>query len=255
MKTKRYLVQGFLLLLCSLTAMAGSPSEGTQHPQEPQKQNGKRPRIQTSASEKEIVFKPVAGQRQTVVNDSPKKKEMKKESRQPKTKVSRQRKVSERYMALKTNIAYDAIAVPNLAFEIQCSKHISVELPVMFSGWDISSEHAVRTFAIQPEGRWWLNKAGTGHFFGVHAHMAFFNVKWDENRYQDTGRPLLGAGVSYGYKLPLSRHWGAEFTLGAGYANMKYNTYYNIDNGAQIETRSRNYWGITRLGLSLSYHF
>ena len=26
MKTKRYLVQGFLLLLCSLTAMAGSPS-------------------------------------------------------------------------------------------------------------------------------------------------------------------------------------------------------------------------------------
>ena len=120
MKTKRYLVQGFLLLLCSLTAMAGSPSEGTQHPQEPQKQNGKRPRIQTSASEKEIVFKPVTGQGQTVVNDSPKKKEAKKESRQPKTKVSRQRKVSERYMALKTNIAYDAIAVPNLAFEIQC---------------------------------------------------------------------------------------------------------------------------------------
>ena len=153
MKTKRYLVQGFLLLLCSLTAMAGSPSEGTQHPQEPQKQNGKRPRIQTSASEKEIVFKPVTGQGQTVVNDSPKKKEAKRESRQPKTKVSRQRKVSERYMALKTNIAYDAIAVPNLAFEIQCSKHISVELPVMFSGWDISSEHAVRTFAIQPEGR------------------------------------------------------------------------------------------------------
>ena len=79
MKTKRYLVQGFLLLLCSLTAMAGSPSEGTQHPQEPQKQNGKRPRIQTSASEKEIVFKPVTGQGQTVVNDSPKKKEAKKE--------------------------------------------------------------------------------------------------------------------------------------------------------------------------------
>ena len=144
MKTKRYLVQGFLLLLCSLTAMAGSPSEGTQHPQEPQKQNGKRPRIQTSASEKEIVFKPVTGQGQTVVNDSPKKKEAKRESRQPKTKVSRQRKVSERYMALKTNIAYDAIAVPNLAFEIQCSKHISVELPVMFSGWDISSEPYLR---------------------------------------------------------------------------------------------------------------
>ena len=144
-------------------------------------------------------------------------------------KKPQQKTASERYMALKTNIAYDAIAVPNLAFEMQFSKHISVELPVMFSGWDISDKHAVRTFAVQPEGRWWLEKAGTGHFFGVHAHMALFNVKWDENRYQSTDRPLLGAGVSYGYKLPFSRHWGAEFTLGAGYANMKYNTYYNID--------------------------
>lgn len=236
MKTKRYLVQGFLLLLCSMTAMA--------------QQVEKRPRIQTSASEKEIVFKPVAEAGKTNVTKDSQKKRTEKPKKEP-----RQKKVSERYMALKTNIAYDAIAVPNLAFEIQCSKHISVELPVMFSGWDISSEHAVRTFAIQPEGRWWLKNAGAGHFFGVHAHMALFNVKWDENRYQDTGRPLLGAGVSYGYKLPFSRHWGAEFTLGAGYANMKYDTYYNIDNGAKIETKSRNYWGITRVGLSLSYQF
>lgn len=236
MKTKRYLVQGFLLLLCSMTAMA--------------QQVEKRPRIQTSASEKEIVFKPVAEAGKTNAAKDSQKKVAEKPKKEP-----RQKKVSGRYMALKTNIAYDAIAVPNLAFEIQCSKHISVELPVMFSGWDISSEHAVRTFAIQPEGRWWLKKAGTGHFFGVHAHMALFNVKWDENRYQNTGRPLLGAGVSYGYKLPFSRHWGAEFTLGAGYANMKYDTYYNIDNGAKIETKSRNYWGITRVGLSLSYHF
>lgn len=236
MKTKRYLVQGFLLLLCSMTAMA--------------QQVEKRPRIQTSASEKEIVFKPVVEAGKTNAAKDSQKKGTEKPKKEP-----RQKKVSGRYMALKTNIAYDAIAVPNLAFEIQCSKHISVELPVMFSGWDISSEHAVRTFAIQPEGRWWLKKAGTGHFFGVHAHMALFNVKWDENRYQNTGRPLLGAGVSYGYKLPFSRHWGAEFTLGAGYANMKYDTYYNIDNGAKIETKSRNYWGITRVGLSLSYHF
>ena len=236
MKTKRYLVQGFLLLLCSMTALA--------------QQVEKRPRIQTSASEQEIVFKPVTEAGKANAAKDSQKKVVEKSKKEP-----RQKKAIERYIALKTNIAYDAIAVPNLAFEIQCSKHISVELPVMFSGWDISSEHAVRTFAIQPEGRWWLKKAGTGHFFGVHAHMALFNVKWDENRYQSINRPLLGAGVSYGYKLPFSRHWGAEFTLGAGYANMQYDTYYNIDNGAKIETKNRNYWGITRVSLSLSYQF
>ena len=51
-------------------------------------------------------------------------------------------------------------------------------------------------------------------------------------------RDRLGAGISYGYKLPLSKHWGAEFNLGVGYANMKYNTYYNVDNGAQLDTGS-----------------
>ncbi len=253
MKTKRYLVQGFLLLLCSMTAIAASPSEEPQHPQTPLKQEGKRPRIQTSATEKEIVFKPNAETGKTNTPQSAGKSPKETAGKSP--KKPRQKKNSERYMALKTNIAYDAIAIPNLAFEIQCSKHISVELPVMFCGWDISKEHAVRTFTIQPEGRWWIEKAGTGHFFGVHAHLSLFNVKWDENRYQNTDRPLLGAGISYGYKLPFSKHWGAEFFLGAGYANMKYNIYYNIDNGALIETKSRNYWGITRIGLSLSYHF
>lgn len=170
-------------------------------------------------------------------------------------KTSKPASSLQRYIALKTNVAYDAAALANLAFEIQCSKHISVELPIVCSFWDISQKHAVRTVAIQPEGRWWLRQAGAGHFFGLHANIAWFNVKWQDNRYQTNGQPLLGAGISYGYLLPLSKHWGAEFTLGAGYAHAKYNTYYNIDNGAQMDTKSLNYWGITRIGLSLSYRF
>ena len=90
---------------------------------------------------------------------------------------------------------------------------------------------------------------------GLHAHVGWFNVKWNRDRYQDADRPLLGAGVSYGYLLPLGGHWAGEFTLGAGYANMKYDTYYNIDNGARIDTRTKNYWGITRMGLSIVYRF
>ena len=78
---------------------------------------------------------------------------------------------------------------------------------------------------------------------------------WNRDRYQDADRPLLGAGVSYGYLLPLGGHWAGEFTLGAGYANMKYDTYYNIDNGARIDTRTKNYWGITRMGFSIVYRF
>lgn len=162
---------------------------------------------------------------------------------------------SDRYIALKANVPFAAVAIQNLALEVQCHEHISVDFPVMWSISDLDPKHAVRTFALQPEGRWWTGTVGKGHFFGLHAHVAWFNLKWEEDRYQSQKRPLLGAGISYGYKLPLSEHWGAEFNIGAGYANMKYNTYYNIENGAKIDTRIRNYWGITRLGLSLVYRF
>lgn len=162
---------------------------------------------------------------------------------------------SSRYLAVKTNLAAWAGTIMNLAADVQVSEHFSVELPVLWCPWYVSSEHAVKTFTIQPEARYWLSKPGKGHFFGVHAHVGWFNVKWNRDRYQDTDRPLLGAGISYGYLLPFNAHWAGEFTLGAGYANMRYDTYYNMDNGARIDTRTKNYWGITRVGLSVVYRF
>lgn len=160
-----------------------------------------------------------------------------------------------RYLGVKTNLAAWAGTILNIAADVQVGKHISVELPLLWCPWYVGSKHAVKTFTIQPEARYWLSKPGEGHFFGVHAHVGWFNVKWNRDRYQDTDRPLLGAGISYGYLLPFNERWAAEFTLGAGYANMRYDTYYNIDNGARIDTRTKNYWGITRVGLSVVYRF
>nr|WP_231590072.1 DUF3575 domain-containing protein [Bacteroides acidifaciens] len=160
-----------------------------------------------------------------------------------------------RYLGVKTNLAAWTGTIMNIAADVQVGKHLSVELPILWCPWHISGKHAVKTFTLQPEARYWLSKPGSGHFFGLHAHVGWFNVKWDRDRYQDADRPLLGTGVSYGYLLPLGGHWAGEFTLGAGYANMRYDTYYNIDNGARIDTRTKNYWGITRVGLSIVYRF
>lgn len=160
-----------------------------------------------------------------------------------------------RYIALKTNLAAWVGTVLNASFEAQVGSRFSIDFPVMWCPWHIGDRRSVRTFALQPEARYWLSRPGEGHFFGLHAHAAWFNVRWKDDRYQDTGRPLLGAGLSYGYLLPLGGRWSGEFTLGAGYANMRYDTYYNIDNGARIDTRTKNYWGITRVGVSLVYRF
>lgn len=170
-------------------------------------------------------------------------------------KKKQRSKKPERYIALKSNVPFQALSIHNLAVEVQVHKQVTVDFPVMWSISDIERKHAVRGIAFQPEGRWWLKETGAGHFFGIHTHVAWFNLKWEDTRYQTDKRPLLGAGISYGYKLPLSAHWGAEFNIGAGYANMKYDTFYNIENGAQLDTRIRHYWGITRAGISLVYRF
>lgn len=210
--------------------------------------------------EQEIKEEVQQKEQQVVQAVEPVQQEVKSEPEQPDQPMQTDELVSvsqtsSRYVAVKTNLAAWAGTILNLAADVQVSEHFSVELPVLWCPWYVSSKHAVKTFTIQPEGRYWLARPGEGHFFGVHAHIGWFNVKWNRDRYQDTSRPLLGAGISYGYLLPLGEHWAGEFTLGAGYANLKYNTYYNIGNGARIDTRTKNYWGITRVGISVVYRF
>ncbi len=210
--------------------------------------------------EQEIKEEVQQKEQQVVQAVEPVQQEVKSEPEQPDQPMQTDESVSapqtsSRYVAVKTNLAAWAGTIMNLAADVQVSEHFSVELPVLWCPWHVSSKHAVKTFTIQPEGRYWLARPGKGHFFGVHAHIGWFNVKWNRDRYQDTSRPLLGAGISYGYLLPLGEHWAGEFTLGAGYANLKYNTYYNIGNGARIDTRTKNYWGITRVGISVVYRF
>lgn len=251
---KRQIAWGVLLTLCLNYALEGWA-------QQPLK-----PRIQTSASPEETVFKP-AGQKESI-KETPSKdavtvkkgkavavKKEKATTPKDKRKENTSSDLSSRYWALKTNLPADIFAIHNLAIEMQISQKLSIELPVYWSLWEIEQEHGIRGVGFQPEVRWWTDAAGKGHYVGCHAHVAWYNIKWNENRYQDTGRPLLGAGLSYGYKLPLTEHWGAEFTLGLGYTNLKYNVYYNLDNGAKIDSRIRHYWGLTRIGASLVYCF
>lgn len=171
------------------------------------------------------------------------------------TTVSRAERAT-RYSALKTNLACWGMTAVSLAYETQTGRRFSLDLPLMWSSWDVTRRHALRVIALQPELRYWLSQPGRGHFFGLHAHIARYNLKWNDVRYQDTGRPLLGAGLSYGYLLPFNERWGMEFTLGAGYADTRYNLYHNTrptSKGQLFDVRTLRYWGVTRIGLSFIY--
>ena len=160
---------------------------------------------------------------------------------------------SDRFMAVKTNAVLWAATIMNVEGEIQVSPKITIDLPVAYCPWFISERHALRVAAVRPEGRWWLKTPGEGHFGGLRLSVGWFNLKWNSYRYQDHGRPLLGAGLTYGYAFRLTPRWGLELSIGAGYLNLRYDRFYNTRNGQLADLRQTSYFGLDHLGVSLVY--
>ncbi len=161
------------------------------------------------------------------------------------------------FVAAKTNLLFLAGTIANIGAEIQFAEKWSVDLPLYYSPYNLSSTRKIRVLATQPEVRYWLGEdAGKGHFVGVHGHLAGFNVAInDHGRYQDPERPLWGFGLGYGYAVNFGarQNWGLEFNLGLGFANYEYDKFINAENGQKIDFGKDWYYGLTRAGITLTY--
>ena len=165
---------------------------------------------------------------------------------------------------LKTNAIGLGMAIANVAAEVDLAKHYSFTLPVYYSAWNyFKSTIKFRTFAVQPELRYWLSEENDGFFGGVHFGLAYYNFAFDgDYRYQDHNRetPAIGGGVSIGYRLPISQNnrWRVEFSLGAGVYSNHYDKFHNTPrtkDGQMIESIKKTYWGIDQAAVSFSYSF
>ena len=165
---------------------------------------------------------------------------------------------------LKTNAIGLGMGIANVAVEIDMARHWSFALPVYYSAWNYFKQTVkFRTFAVQPEFRYWLSDENDGFFAGAHFGLAYYNLAIDgDYRYQDHNRetPAIGGGVSIGYRLPISKNnrWRVEFSVGAGaYAN-HYDKFHNTPDtkdGLLIESNKNTYWGIDQAAVSFSYTF
>lgn len=164
-------------------------------------------------------------------------------------------------VAIKNNLLYDATATPNLALEMALNRKMTLELGAGINWFDFSDNRKAKHLLIQPELRWWTCDVFNGHFLGVHAHGAQFNIggwdipvgrleKFKDNRYQGY---LYGGGASYGYQWLLSPRWNLETSIGAGYARVYYDKYPCADCGTKIDDGVYNYWGVTKAAVSLIY--
>lgn len=160
-------------------------------------------------------------------------------------------------IAEKTNIIGWTTLSPNIGGEISLSRQWSLDANFSYHPWKLSATTSLRHWLLSPELRWWYCRSFEGSFWGVHLLAGQFNVR----ALPLTGMPkdyeyagfLIGGGVSYGYHLPLSARWGMEFTVGVGYAWIDYDKYECKQCREKIAEGQYNYFGPTRLGISLIY--
>ena len=164
-----------------------------------------------------------------------------------------------RYMYIKTNLVGLGMLMANLGVEFDMGNKFSFVLPVYYSAVNYFKQTLkFRTFAVQPELRYWLKDNKDGFFVGAHAGFAYYNFAFDGKwRYQDKDgkTPTLGGGLSAGYRMPISKdeNWKLEFALGAGVYPLHYDVFHNEYNGQLYDTRKKTYFGLDNVMIGISY--
>jgi hypothetical protein len=161
------------------------------------------------------------------------------------------------WIAVKSNIVYDATATLNVGGEFVINKQFSVDLSGNYNGWELG-DRVWKHWMIQPEGRYWLLERFNGHFFGVHGMYLNYDISRLEVPLIDFSRRIhykgtaYGGGVSYGYSLYVTPRFNIEFSAGIGYLNFGYDKTIIRTNTPEGRFK-KSYFGPTKLGLSIVY--
>lgn len=169
------------------------------------------------------------------------------------------------YMGLKTNMLFDALALPNIGAELYLGKDWSAVANWTYGWWDNDNRHRYwRAYGGDIAVRRWFGakaeeKPLTGHHIGVFAGVVTYDFEFGGKGYMG-GLPRrtlwdrcnLVTGVEYGYSLPVARRINIDFTIGIGYMGGKYLEYVPKNNHYVWQrTRRLNWFGPTKAEISL----
>ena len=155
-------------------------------------------------------------------------------------------------VAVKTNLAYWATTTMNIGGEFALAPRQTLDANISYNPFHFRKNKKIMHWAVQPEWRYWPCRRLMGHFIGIHVHGGKYNGGLKKYRYDGW---FAGGGISYGYQWIIGKHWNLETGLGLGYAYLDYDKYLRQKCGKYIDSRHRNYWGPTKLSISLMYLF
>ena len=155
-------------------------------------------------------------------------------------------------VALKTNALYWLGTTSNLGVEFALSPKVTLDLSAAYNPWTFHDGKKLRFWLAQPEVKYWLCDKFEGHFVGLHLHGAQYYGVFNDKIYDGY---LAGGGITYGYDWILSPHWNLEAAIGVGYAHLWYKQGLRLPCEKCFEKKHKNYFGPTKVALSLVYIF
>lgn len=169
------------------------------------------------------------------------------------------------YMAVKTNLLYDALLVPNIGVEFYVAKGFSVGGNWMYAWWNRNSRHYYwRIYGGELAIRKYFNRTTegsplNGHHIGIYGQVFTYDFETGGHGYMG-GKPggtlwekmNYSAGLEYGYSLPITRRLNLDFVIGVGYWGGAYYEYLPTDNHYVWQaTKQRRWFGPTKAEMSL----
>lgn len=160
------------------------------------------------------------------------------------------------YFALKSNLLYDALLVPNLSLEASIGSGWTLAAGGMFAWWSKDAKHRYwRIYGGDLEIRKYFgtlskSKPLQGHHLGIYGDFLTYDFEFGAKGYQS--KATYAAGIKYGYSHPIAKRLNLDFALGIGYLHSNYKTYVPRD-GCYVyqETKKRKWLGPTQAEISL----
>lgn len=159
--------------------------------------------------------------------------------------------------AIKTNLLYDAVLVPNIGIEARLFKTFTIYADVMYAGWNFPEKYiywnlyGAQVGARQYFGQKSNGRSFTGHHAGAYAQALAYDLQAGNIGQQTTTLNIAG-GFEYGYSVPVARNLNIDFELGIGYMSGSYDEY-DVHDGHNTwrATIQRKWFGPTKASVSL----
>ena len=172
--------------------------------------------------------------------------------------VSSMGSASAQVVGAKTNALYWATATPNMGFEFALAERWTVELEGGYNPWTLDTEKNMKMkhWLVSPEIRYWFCNSFQGHFIGINANYAQYNI--GAIPYKDFQNKRIegwaaGAGLTYGYAFPIARRWNLELTCGLGLWYTVYDQFESRPCGLFQQRFEKTLLGPSTLGVSFVY--